>query len=171
MKRFLCSLFLLAYFSVSLQAQFVSARLTIIGLTCSACSFGTERSLRQLPFVEDVKMDLNTNIASVIFKAGIPVSIEQLVQKVYDAGFSVGQVMAVYHFTTEILNGNAWQTGPDFYTLLNTAPADLKGDKELTFVAPKYMKKNEYKSYKPQVDAVNSLIGESRSGHRYFVLW
>jgi copper chaperone CopZ len=170
MKAFRILFMLLMLYSMSVSAQFLSVKMNVVGLTCSACSFGTERSIRQLGFVQDVKMDLNSNIAEVIFKTGSAVSIEQLVQKVYDAGFSVGKVIARYQFTTETLNGNTWQNGADTYTLLNTAPADLKGEKELTFVAPRYMSKNDYKPYKPQVDAVNALLGTNRGGRRYFVL-
>jgi copper chaperone CopZ len=143
MRTLINCLFLLLL-SFSASAQFKVAKLNVLGLTCSACSFGTEKSIRRLKFVEDVKIDLNTNIAEITFKKGEPVSIEQLVKKVYDAGFSVGKVSATYHFTNETLNGKSWKVGEDTYMNLSANAVDPKGDKELVFVGEKYMKKNEY---------------------------
>jgi copper chaperone CopZ len=156
--------------SLPARAQFLSAKMQIIGLTCSACSFGTERSIRQLKFVEDVKMDLNSNLAEITFKKGEDVSIDKLVQKVYDAGFSVGKVFATYQFTTEKLNGTLWTGGSNSYSFLDKVPAELKGSMEFTFIGEKYMPKKEYKKWKPIIDATKSLPGAIPNGHLYFIL-
>jgi copper chaperone CopZ len=156
--------------SVPGSAQFVTAKLQVIGLTCSACSFGTERSIRQLKFVEDVKMDLNSNLAEITFKKGEAVSIDKLVQKVYDAGFSVGKVVVIYQFSNEQLNGTWWTLGSDSYSFLDKTPAELKGALELTFVGEKFMPKKDYKKWKPLIDATKSLPGGSLNGHLYFIL-
>ncbi|HEV7231814.1 MAG TPA: heavy metal-associated domain-containing protein [Bacteroidia bacterium] len=164
--------FLFFVLSLPAQAQIIRVKLNVIGLTCSACSFGTERSIRQLKFVDDVKMDLNSNIAEITFKKDIPVSVDQVVQKVYDAGFSVGKVLVLYAFTDEKLEGKEWKSGPDTYEILNTPPAALSGEKELTFVGEKYMPKKEYKQWKPLIDPITTInkVG-SGSGHIYFVLF
>jgi copper chaperone CopZ len=169
MIRFISKYMLLLLLALPMHAQLTSARLNVIGLTCSACSFGTERSIRQLKFVADVKIDLNSNVAEITFKKGEPVSIDQLVKKVYDAGFSVGKVVATYHFTDEILNGKSWAAGEDTYMNLSANEVSPTGDKELIFVAEKYMKKSDYKLYKPQIDAVQMLVKGNRNGHLYFV--
>ncbi len=162
--------FMLMTLSFPLSAQFLSARLQVIGLTCSACSFGTERSIRQLKFVEDVKMDLNSNLAEITFKKGEAVSIDKLVQKVYDAGFSVGKVLVSYQFGNEQLNGTLWTSGADSYSFLDKTPVELKGVMEFTFVGEKYMPKKEYKKWKPIIDATKALPGSNPNGHLYFIL-
>jgi copper chaperone CopZ len=169
MNRLLLVIVSLVILALPVNAQFTSVKINVIGLTCSACSFGTERSIRQLKFVEDVKVDLNTNIAEITFKKGEPVYIDQIVKKVYDAGFSVGKVIATYHFTNETVNGKSWNVGEDTYMNLSTNAVDPSGDKEMTFVADKYMKKSDYKLYKPQIDAVKMMVKGNRSGHLYYV--
>jgi copper chaperone CopZ len=154
----------LLFLSLPMSAQFLSAKMQIIGLTCSACSFGTERSIRQLKFVEDVKMDLNSNLAEITFKKGETVSIDKLVQKVYDAGFSVGKVLVTYQFTNEKLNGTIWKEGTNSYSFLDKVPAALKGSMEFTFVGEKY------KKWKPFIDATKALPGESQNAHLYYIL-
>jgi len=41
------------------KAQFTKAELQVSGLTCSMCSKATEKSLRTLGFIGDIKADLN----------------------------------------------------------------------------------------------------------------
>ena len=43
------------------KAQFTKAELQVSGLTCSMCSKATEKSLRTLDFIGDIKADLNRN--------------------------------------------------------------------------------------------------------------
>jgi len=174
MTRFLFSKFAVLCIALTLylptMAQFSGAKLNVVGLTCSACSYATERSIRQLKFVQDVKMDLNSNIAEITFKPGEPVSIDQLVLKVYDAGFSVGKVTATYHFTNEVLTGKSWSAGSDTFMILGTDAVELKGDKQLVFVADKYMKKSEYKPYKAYINTETSQSKPNPSGRLYFVV-
>jgi copper chaperone CopZ len=170
MTRFFLKCLCFLMLALPAQAQWVSAKLNIVGLTCSACSFGTERSLRQLKFVQDVKMDLNSNLADITFKPGEVVSVEQLIQKVYDAGFSVGKAVLVYHFTSEVAAGKSWKSGEDTYTLLNTEATELKGDKSFTFVGEKYMSKKDFKKWKASVSSDKASESGNKSGHHYFVL-
>jgi copper chaperone CopZ len=163
----LCFLFSLT----EVHAQIVSVRMKIIGLTCSACSFGTERSIRQLKFVDSVKMDLNTHASEITFKKGEPVSIDKLVQKVYDAGFSVGEVHATWHFTNEYVSDKSWTSDGSTYCVLNETVPELKGDKEMTFVAEKYMSKKNYSPYKPLITTWRSLPGFGNKVGVYFVVF
>lgn len=84
---FTCNLF---------AARFTSAVIGIDGLTCSACSFSTEQSIRKLDFVENVNMELNENMATITFKKDKEISIDAIVRRVYAAGFSVRSVKAIF---------------------------------------------------------------------------
>src|SRR5690606_2438006 len=81
-------IFALISFSTSGQAQ-QSAQLGINGLTCSMCSYSVENSIKKLPFIRSIKMDLNSNIAILEFYEGKPVNFEAIALKVIDAGFAV----------------------------------------------------------------------------------
>ena len=156
---------------LSLKAQLISSKLKITGLTCSACSYGTERSIRQLKFVENVKMDLNTHSAEVTFKKGETISIEKLVQKVYDAGFSVSEVRALWHFTNEKPSDKTWVSEGSTYYILNDLLPELTGDKEMTFVGEKYMNKKDYHLYQDKMKAITSMPGFSGLKGLYFVVF
>jgi copper chaperone CopZ len=67
------------------KAQFIKAELQVSGLTCSMCSKATEKSLRTLPFISDIKPDLNRNMFTITFKANTPVDLEQMSKKVQSA--------------------------------------------------------------------------------------
>jgi copper chaperone CopZ len=71
------------------KAQFTKAELQVSGLTCSLCARTTEKSLKALPFVSEIKPDLMHNIYVITFKSDVPVSFEEISKKVKSAGFSV----------------------------------------------------------------------------------
>ena len=54
------------------RAQFTQARLQVAGLNCALCAKTTERELRALPFISDVKPDLMHNIYVIILKLASP---------------------------------------------------------------------------------------------------
>src|SRR6195952_5532789 len=80
------------------NAQFTKAELQVSGLTCSLCSKATEKSLRTLDFIEDIKVDLNRNIFQITFKKDAPVSFDEISKKVENAGFFVNSLKATFNF-------------------------------------------------------------------------
>ena len=146
-----CFFILLLLFSApSANAQFRQAVIGIDGLTCSACSFGTQKSIMRLDFVDSVKMDLNKNIATITFKPGKKVSIDAIVQKVYDAGFSVRSVHAVYEFTDmKAVNDAFFNFEDNAYEFIGlSGERTLNGPVDLTFINEKYISKKEMKKWK-----------------------
>jgi len=134
------------------SAQFVSAVIGIDGLTCSACSYGTERSIRKLDFVENVNMDLNKNLAQITFKKGSDVSIDALVRKVYDAGFSVRSVQAIYHFDQPVnITDHIFKTGSATFYVLKSSGSTLSSDVSMNFIREKYVSKKELAKWKTEL--------------------
>ena len=80
-KIILSFLMLFAINKVSAQ-QVTSVEMQVTGLTCSMCSQATEKSLRTLNYVSDVKPDLNKNVFVVTFKKDKAVSFDELNKKV-----------------------------------------------------------------------------------------
>lgn len=78
--------------------QISKAELQVNGLTCSMCSRATETSLKSLGFIETVSPDLNRNVFVLTFKADQKVNLDEIRDKVQDAGFSIGDLSATINF-------------------------------------------------------------------------
>ena len=156
---------LLLLLSVRSNAQFVSAMIGVNGLTCSACTRTVEMSIRKLAFVENVTMNLENTEGSITFKANSEVDIEKISKAVFDAGFSVRYLKAVFHFSGEqVQAGNCVKSGKYSFTFINTTGQTLNGDVNLRFLGQPFQTKNMYTKMKTQL--VSACDGKDKS---YFV--
>jgi len=93
------SLFVSLFIAADTFAQQISkAEVQVNGLTCSMCSRATETSLKSLGFIDSITPDLNRNLFVITFKADQQVDIDQIKDKVEEAGFSVGDLSATILF-------------------------------------------------------------------------
>lgn len=163
-------------FAVVLQtvthAQINTVLLKVDGLTCSACSFATQKSILQLDFVEDIKMDLNSHIATITFKPGKKISIQQISKKVYDAGFSVGSMVAVFEFkSNEVSENICFEFEGDLYHFEQMPEKTiLNGVASIKFIGEKYMSKSEFKKWKKNLKKDVCKKTENFSGQVYNVI-
>src|SRR6185503_3013158 len=116
------------------RAQFTQARLQVAGLNCALCSKTTERQLKALSFVSDVKPDLMHNIYVLIFKPGAPVNFDQIGVVVHNVNFFVSFLKATVNLDEVKLNDNTFTNGTETYRLLNPSGKTLSGAVELTVV-------------------------------------
>lgn len=153
---FLISSFILLYFSSN--AQFKSATIGIDGLTCSACSFSTEKSIKKLDFVDSVYMQLDKNIATIYFKKEKPISIYELSKKITDAGFAVRSIYAVFNFNdVTVTNNYCFIYENNVYQFIKTdTEKKLNGFVSIQFAGEEYMQKKEFKKWK--ILCTNSCI-------------
>jgi copper chaperone CopZ len=128
------------------NAQFTKAELQVSGLTCSMCSKATEKSLRTLDFISDIKVDLNKNIFVLIFKKDVPVSLDQISKKVQSSGFFVNNLKLTFNFNNVKLADNYFNYAGDTYKLMN-ATHPLTGDVAVTVVDKGFAPANIYKKY------------------------
>lgn len=146
LRFFLCFIILA---TIHLKAQFVSARIGVDGLTCSACTNATEQSLLKLDCVAYVEMDLNENTALVMFKKDKTVDIQQLSQRVYAAGFSVRDLYVVFDFDTGLpVSGRCFSYEGKQYALMGGDTFNPVGKTELKFIGKNLCTKKIYKSLK-----------------------
>lgn len=158
MKTLAFALLIITGFAPGAFAQFTSALIGVDGLTCSACSFGTEKSLRKLPFVNQVIMDLNQNTALLTFHEGQKVDVDALVKKVYDAGFSVRFVKADFNFkSTPVKKEGFFIYNNDYYCFLTPPPASVPELATLLFIDDKYLPKKESRQYKEAINNKEKL--------------
>ena len=115
------------------KAQFTKAELQVSGLTCSLCAKTTEKALKALPFVSEIKPDLMHNIYVITFKNDVPVSFEEISKKVKNAGFSVNYLKTTVNFDNTKVADNTFTVGNDTYKILNADKA-LTGLVSLTLV-------------------------------------
>src|SRR5882757_1067087 len=81
------------------KAQFTKAELQVSGLTCALCAKATEKALKTLPFIGEIKTDLIRNTYLLTFKSGEQVNFDLISKKVQDAGFFVNSLKATFDFT------------------------------------------------------------------------
>ena len=139
-------------------AQFISATLGLNGLTCSMCSLGIQSELEKLPFVENVTLNLNTNIANILFKVNEKVDMRAVVGAVYKAGFSLGYTEADYIFhQLPVSNQSVFSYEGETYEFLKPSVAIANGRTTLKFIDKKFIAKKGYSFWAP-------LIKESLNG-------
>lgn len=130
-------------------AGFKSVVVNISGLTCSACSFATQKAIMKLSFVKSVDMDLNSTLAYVSFKDSAHVDINELVKSVYDAGFSVSGVEATFEFDDSIVfNPSGFLYEGDQYSFYEPTDVPIHGEYKILFVGKKMMSKSDFKKIK-----------------------
>jgi len=170
MKKIFFLLITIACHSIT-HAQINKVLLKVDGLTCSACSFATQKSVLQLDFVDDIKMDLNTHMATVTFKPGKKISVQQISKKVYDAGFSVGSLVAVTSFNTkEVSDSTCLDMEGDLYHFEQMPEKTvLNGVTTLKFIGDKYMSKSEFKKWKKDIKKDICKKPDNFSGQVYNV--
>lgn len=148
MKSFKILLAVLAISITSVQAQFVKADLQVSGLTCSMCSKATEKSLRTLTFISDIKPDLNRNLFVITFKKDQPVNLEAISKKVQDAGFAVNKLTASFNFNNvKISNDYHFNYAGNTYHFLNVKESTLNGIIPVILVDKDFVPSSTYKKY------------------------
>ena len=164
MKTLKIFLILLLLTTAIAKAQFTKAELQVSGLTCALCAKATEKSLKTLPFIGDIKTDLLHNIYILTFKSGTPVNFDQISKSVHDAGFFVNSLKATFNFDNVKVADNYFSYGGDTYQVMNPADKPLNGPVAVTIVDKGFAPKSVSKKYLGQVaDAAN------KSGRLYHV--
>jgi copper chaperone CopZ len=153
MKTIKIFIALLAISIGTVKAQFVKAELQVSGLTCSMCSKATEKSLRTLPFISDIKPDLNRNLFTITFKPNTAVDLEQMSKKVQSAGFSINQLKATVNFDKVKVNNNTFSYAGDTYLLVNGASKNLDGLVPVTIVNKGFAPAATVKKYNTEANA------------------
>ncbi len=145
----ICCLLILLSLHFPAQAQFTYAEVGINGLTCSQCSRSVELSIRKLPFVKDVEMNLEHTEGKIIFTPNGKVDIASIAQAVKNAGFSVRYMKAGFIFTKGA--GSCFNYKGDTYNLVRP-PAKLPdGATAITFLGATYQPKKDFKKWQAQL--------------------
>lgn len=159
MKTIKIFIILFALTVTAAKAQFTKAELQVSGLTCALCAKSTEKALRSLPFVSEIKTDLMHNLYLITFKSDVPVNFEQISKKVQGSGFSVNSLKATFNFDNTKIADNNFSYAGDTYRLLNAADKTFTGSVSFTIVDNGFAPKSVSKKYLGQVTDTTPASG------------
>lgn len=150
MKTILLAIALLgAQFTAS--AQYKKASLQAAGLTCAMCSNATFKALKTLPFVDKIDTDLNNTTFILHFKPNAAVNLDQIRDKVENAGFSVAKLTVTANFDkVKVENDTHIPFAGQTLHFLNITPQVLQGEKDITIVDKNFVSAKTFKKYSAQ---------------------
>lgn len=132
----------------NVQAQFKSARLQALGLTCAMCSNSITKSLKTIPFVETVEVDLKNTSYELKFKDGASVDFDMIRKKVESAGFSVGMLVVSAEFKeVSIKNDALVMVGGQLLHFVSVKDQVLNGEKSFQIINKFFVPLKEAKKY------------------------
>jgi len=125
------------------------------------CSRATETSLKSLGFIETVTPDLNKNIFVLTFKAGQPVDIDQIRDKVQDAGFSIGYLSATFNFSNTVVDaGGLAQSGGQVFQFVNAKSQMLNGPVTARILDKDFITSSAFKKKAAEFKSASYLSGK-----------
>lgn len=137
---------LLLFVAWGSQAQIKNATLQASGLTCAMCSKAVFKALSNVPFVAQVKPDIEGSSYEIAFKPGAAIELDALGKAVVDAGFSVSKLKVLASFSNTRIENDAHVVidGQSFH-FLNVTPQTLDGAKQVTVLDKNFVTAKEHK--------------------------
>ncbi len=130
------------------RAEFLSARIKVIGLTCSMCSKSVHNALSSIDFIDSVSVDLQSTEFKVFFKADKMVVIDKIKQKIEDAGFSIGEMNMVFKFSElTIKNDMHYEYQDNIYHFVNVKEQALNGAISFKVIDKGFVSQKDFKKY------------------------
>jgi copper chaperone CopZ len=152
------------------QSQIVAAQINVLGLTCSMCSYSVEKALLKNDFVDSVHMDLNQNRCQVFFNSNQNINIKELIQAVYNAGFSIGDLTFYMNNIQNYCKNDSRleiSTIP-FYILNPSFDCEKVSYTQAQLIHPKTCPKKYYRLFKNSIQ--KTLNEESKKPYYYIIL-
>lgn len=106
MKTLNISIFICLLSSFSFAQNFRDIAFQANGLTCSMCSNAIQKSLRPIPFIQDIRTDLTKNIFYLSLKENTEPDFDLIRKKVEDAGFSIGKLTVSLYFNNQQISSD-----------------------------------------------------------------
>ncbi|SKB74922.1 heavy-metal-associated domain-containing protein [Daejeonella lutea] len=148
-------------FATSANAQFIKADVQVSGLTCSMCQLATEKALKTLDFVSDIKPDLNKNVYILTFKKDKNVNLDQIKSKVKGAGFSVSKLVATVNFNdVKVSNNTQYKFLGNTLHFVNVPSRNLNGTTRITLLDKGFIPDNTFKKNTVEIKAPGYKTGQ-----------
>jgi copper chaperone CopZ len=135
-------------FSVTAQGQIKNVRLQALGLTCAMCSNAITKSLKTIPFVESVDVDLKNTSYDLKFKDGAAVDFDMIRKKVESAGFSIGKFTVVADFkNVRVSNDEPLLLSGHVFNFVSVKEQVLNGEQKLQIINKYFVPLKDIKKY------------------------
>jgi copper chaperone CopZ len=169
-KNVFASFFIIISLFASNQvlAQFQEIEVGINGLTCSMCSYSVENSIKKLPYVNIVKMDLNKNIAQVISDRGNSIDFKEVTERVKKSGFSVRFLS--FKLPTDVIPNSEgmFKLNDRMFYIIYSDSKTLKAGATLKLVGEGYLPKTDLKKHLAKLSSEQKKI--LNEGQAFFVI-
>ncbi|MBL7728078.1 MAG: heavy-metal-associated domain-containing protein [Dinghuibacter sp.] len=167
-KSIFSVLFALAVFFEA-GAQVKKIELQASGLTCSMCSKAINKALSPLPFVKEIKTDLNKNLFIITPKDSVFANPHDIRQKVEEAGFSVARLFIEMNVSESQVQPDQ-QLEQNGYQLLyvGAAPRTLTGTVRLQFIDKGLVTAKEFKKFSGLTRSKWYKTGEAAGANRIY---
>ena len=139
--------------SITATAQIKSATLQASGLTCSMCNLSIKKSLEKLPFIEQIKPNVETATYEIAFKENTAIVLEDLQKAVKKAGFSVAKLSFTSSFNNvSIANKNTFELNGISYYIINPKSNVLNGSIAFQIIGKDYTGEKDFKRHKQKLN-------------------
>jgi copper chaperone CopZ len=130
------------------NAQFKSANLQALGLTCAMCSNAITKSLKTIPFVEAVDVDLKNTSYNLKFKEGAAVDFDMIRKKVESAGFTVGSLKIIAEFKDVTVKNDAlFVIGGQVFHFVGSKQQVLNGEQSFQIINKYFVSLKDAKKF------------------------
>lgn len=144
MNKLFVIISLFAFFTGAAQVKKV--KLQASGLTCSMCSNAISKSLRTIPYINNVKPDISTSTFEITFNSDAAVNFDAIRQKVESAGFFVAGFEAIVHVEgLGVKNDTHANVAGMVFHFLNVKDEALNGDISVKLLDKGYVTAKQFK--------------------------
>jgi copper chaperone CopZ len=151
-------LIVIVWFASKANAQFTKASLEASGLTCAMCTKAVKKALEGIPFVQEVKVNIKTQLYELAFKNGIPVHFDDIQKAVQDAGYSIASLKVTGNFDNIKVQKNAYvKIGDQTLDFMNGDTETLSGERTLTLIDKNFLTPKAFKKYSATIKQ-NSVV-------------
>jgi copper chaperone CopZ len=132
----------------ALPAQVRKIEFQASGLTCSMCSKAISKALTPLPFVKEIKTDLNKSLFSITLKDSGYANLDDIKTKVEEAGFSVAKLWIEMDFSQQdIKNESHLEKNGYHFNFMNITDRKLNGNTRLQVIDKGFVSAKDFKKF------------------------
>ncbi len=137
------------FIGITATSQITSASLQASGLTCSMCNLSVKKSLEKLPFIKDIKPNVETATYQITFKENSNVVLDDLQKSVKKAGFSVAKLSFTSNFNNvSIADKNTFQFNGISYYIINANTKVLDGSINFQIIDKNFTAEKDFNKHK-----------------------
>ncbi len=137
---------ILIFATLQLSAQISKVNLQASGLTCSMCSNAINKSLKSIPFVENVTANIKNSSFEITFRPNASIELDLIKKKVEDAGFFVAkfEVVLMVH-SLAVSNDAHIDINGTMFHFLHTDNKLVEGETTFRVIDKGYVSAKEYR--------------------------